>query len=173
MPQFASGRIELPDSVVLKRQLLALERRVTASGREQIDHGPQRGQHDDVANVVVGLLYELRETVAEKTVAAILPGSRYDPEQDPHSPHWWGEKYFGGARPRSAIEQAGLIESPPAPRSYARQLWDEELAAQERRARQREDEIRAQQAQLDQDAAREQEQRNDKARRRAMGEERG
>jgi len=39
MPAFASGRVELPDNPVLKRQLLGLERRVTASGREAIDHG--------------------------------------------------------------------------------------------------------------------------------------
>jgi hypothetical protein len=54
LPALTSGAVELLDHPTLKRQLLALERRVTRNGREIIDH-PPRGR-DDVANAVAGLI---------------------------------------------------------------------------------------------------------------------
>ncbi|WOJ95534.1 hypothetical protein R0137_09730 [Congregibacter brevis] len=53
LPLLNSGRVELPPNPVLRRQLLALERRTTRGGRELIDHAP--GAHDDVVNAVAGV----------------------------------------------------------------------------------------------------------------------
>ncbi|MCC7080746.1 MAG: hypothetical protein IT530_08755, partial [Burkholderiales bacterium] len=50
LPLFTSGRIEIPDDAVLRRELLGLERRAGRSGRDAVDHRP--GQHDDVANAL-------------------------------------------------------------------------------------------------------------------------
>ena len=50
----SSGRVELPPDEKLRRQLLSLERRTGASGRDVIDHPP--GGHDDLANAVAGLV---------------------------------------------------------------------------------------------------------------------
>jgi len=52
-----SGRVELPPCDVLARQFIALERRASRSGRDQIDHCP--GAHDDRANAVAGAVASL------------------------------------------------------------------------------------------------------------------
>ena len=52
-----SGRVELPPDDALARQLTALERRASRSGRDAIDHPP--GGHDDRANAVAGLVASL------------------------------------------------------------------------------------------------------------------
>ncbi len=52
-----SGRLELLDLPRLAAQLCGLERRVARSGRDSIDHAP--GGHDDLANVVGGVLVGL------------------------------------------------------------------------------------------------------------------
>jgi hypothetical protein len=52
LPLLNSGRIVLPKSDRLVNQLCGLERRVSRSGRDSIDHGP--GGHDDLANAVAG-----------------------------------------------------------------------------------------------------------------------
>ena len=52
VPLVNSGRVELLDTPRMKRQLLALERRPSRTGRDLIDHPP--GQSDDLANVVAG-----------------------------------------------------------------------------------------------------------------------
>lgn len=52
-----SGRLELPPDDRMVTQFAQLERRVTRSGIEQIDHGPGKGAHDDRANAVAGLAY--------------------------------------------------------------------------------------------------------------------
>ncbi len=54
LPLVNSGRVELLDHKVLKRQLEGLERRVARGGKDSIDHGPQG--RDDVANSVAGAL---------------------------------------------------------------------------------------------------------------------
>jgi hypothetical protein len=48
LPLFTSGAVELLDVPQLRTQLLLLERRVRAGGRDTIDH--PRGAHDDLAN---------------------------------------------------------------------------------------------------------------------------
>lgn len=52
LPLLNSGRISLPKSERLANQLCGLERRVSRSGKDSIDHGP--GGHDDLANAVAG-----------------------------------------------------------------------------------------------------------------------
>jgi hypothetical protein len=49
-----SGRVELLDHPRVRAQFLALERRVTRSGNDSIDHPP--GGHDDLANAAAGAL---------------------------------------------------------------------------------------------------------------------
>ena len=52
LPLLNSGRIVLPRNDRLQGQILGLERRTSAVGRDTISH-PDRG-HDDVANAVAG-----------------------------------------------------------------------------------------------------------------------
>lgn len=54
LPQLFSGAVELLDIPVIATELIALERRVSPSGRELIDH-PNHG-HDDHANAVAGVV---------------------------------------------------------------------------------------------------------------------
>lgn len=54
LPQFSRGAVELLDSPQLRTQLLLLERRTRAGGRDSVDH--PRGAHDDLANSVCGAL---------------------------------------------------------------------------------------------------------------------
>ena len=54
LPALNSGRVELLNLPRLASQLCGLERRTARSGRDSIDHAP--GGHDDVANVVAGVL---------------------------------------------------------------------------------------------------------------------
>ena len=61
-----AGRVELPSCQKLERQLVALERRTSRGGRDQIDHAP--GSHDDRANCVAGVVAILSQT-GRKTVS--------------------------------------------------------------------------------------------------------
>jgi hypothetical protein len=55
LPLLNSGRVMLPRSEKLVRQLCSLERTTTrGSGKDTIDHPRDRGMHDDVANSVAG-----------------------------------------------------------------------------------------------------------------------
>jgi hypothetical protein len=54
LPILNSSRVELLDHPRLIAQLCALERRTARGGRDSIDHAP--GGHDDIANVVAGVL---------------------------------------------------------------------------------------------------------------------
>jgi hypothetical protein len=54
LPLFSQGRIELLDLPILRTQLLLLERRTRAGGRDSVDH--PRGAHDDHANAAAGAL---------------------------------------------------------------------------------------------------------------------
>lgn len=56
LPELNSGSVELLDNEVLFDQFKSLQRRLTSTGREIIDH-PQ-GQHDDVANAAAGALLD-------------------------------------------------------------------------------------------------------------------
>ena len=71
LPAIAAREVELPDHARLKKQLTALERRTSRTGRDIVDHGP-RG-HDDVANAVAGLVAVAR--------ADALAGGEYDLEE--------------------------------------------------------------------------------------------
>jgi hypothetical protein len=62
LPLFSSGRIEIPDDPRLRAELLGLERRTSAAGRETIDHRP--GAHDDVANALALAAYACGRTSA-------------------------------------------------------------------------------------------------------------
>jgi len=52
LPLVNSGAVDLLESQMLVRQLVALERRVQRGGKGTVDHPP--GGHDDVANAVAG-----------------------------------------------------------------------------------------------------------------------
>jgi hypothetical protein len=55
LPLLNSGRVMLPRSEKLVRQLCSLERTtVRGSGKDTIDHPRDRGMHDDLANAVAG-----------------------------------------------------------------------------------------------------------------------
>jgi hypothetical protein len=57
LPLLNAKRVELLDSPRLAAQLVGLERRTARSGRDTVDHSP--GGHDDLANVVAGVLVGL------------------------------------------------------------------------------------------------------------------
>jgi hypothetical protein len=88
LPLFSQGRIELLDLPVLRTQLLLLERRTRAGGRDSVDH--PRGAHDDHANAAAGALRLAAPAKVSKsyfdmdrdTMAAIgsaLAGARREP----------------------------------------------------------------------------------------------
>jgi hypothetical protein len=54
LPMLNSQRAKLLDNKKLVAQLIGLERRISRSGRESIDHAP--GGHDDLANAAAGAL---------------------------------------------------------------------------------------------------------------------
>lgn len=56
LPELNSGHVELLDHEELFEQLKSLQRRLTSTGREIIDHPP--GQHDDIANAAAGALLD-------------------------------------------------------------------------------------------------------------------
>jgi hypothetical protein len=57
LPLLNAKRVELLDNPRLAAQLVGLERRTARSGRDTVDHTP--GAHDDLANVVAGVLVGL------------------------------------------------------------------------------------------------------------------
>ncbi len=57
LPIINSGNVDLLDLDRLTNQLASLERRTARSGKDSIDHAP--GGHDDVANVVAGVITSL------------------------------------------------------------------------------------------------------------------
>jgi hypothetical protein len=54
LPMLNSRTVALLDNQVLRRQLVALERKTRVGGKDVVDH--PRGGHDDVANAVAGAL---------------------------------------------------------------------------------------------------------------------
>lgn len=54
LPVLNSGRADLLDNDVMLNQFVSLERRVSRSGRESIDHPP--GGHDDEVNAIAGAI---------------------------------------------------------------------------------------------------------------------
>ncbi|MGC1564171.1 MAG: hypothetical protein WA820_30580 [Bradyrhizobium sp.] len=57
LPLLNARRVELLDHPRLSAQLVGLERRTSRQGKDSIDHSP--GGHDDLANVVAGVLVGL------------------------------------------------------------------------------------------------------------------
>ena len=56
LPHFARGAVSIPNIPLLTRELKLLERRLSHSGRETVDH-PSYGGSDDLANAVCGCIY--------------------------------------------------------------------------------------------------------------------
>jgi hypothetical protein len=82
LPLANSGKVELLDHQRMTAQLSGLERRTARGGKDSIDHPP--GQHDDIANVVAGVVV----AIAGKTGAEIWA-------------RLGGQDNFGIARPAS------------------------------------------------------------------------
>jgi hypothetical protein len=69
LPVINAGAIELLDDDKLLRELRGLERRRGSAGRDGVDH--PRGQHDDRANAVAGVVNEL--THASEDLVLVAP----------------------------------------------------------------------------------------------------
>ena len=70
LPMLNSHRIELLDLPRLLSQLTGLERRTARSGKDSIDHAPR--QHDDVANVVAGLVQVITKAASSGPLVACV-----------------------------------------------------------------------------------------------------
>jgi hypothetical protein len=64
LPVVMSGSVELLDDPKLLKELRSLERRRGSSGRDRVDH--RRGEHDDRANAVAGIVSLLGTAVPRK-----------------------------------------------------------------------------------------------------------
>lgn len=77
LPFLTTGRIELPPDPLLRHELLGLERRVRAGGRDVVDHRP--GAHDDLANAVaLATLAAASRAPGETVVHATYSDSTFD-----------------------------------------------------------------------------------------------
>jgi hypothetical protein len=74
LPSLNSRTVRLLDNPRCVNQIASLERRTTRGARDTIDH--PRGQHDDAANAVAGLVYVAAQRPAVETVYL---GSYEDP----------------------------------------------------------------------------------------------
>jgi hypothetical protein len=74
LPMINSQRVELLDHPRSLRQLSALERRTSLSGRPVVGH-PPRG-HDDLANVIAGACVGLKTTRQSFASVVAVPRSR-------------------------------------------------------------------------------------------------
>jgi hypothetical protein len=82
LPSLNAGAVELLDHPRAVAQLVALERRTARGGRDAIDHPP--GGHDDVANVIAGVVADLlvRAPGADVTIHRIARDGRLIPLTD-------------------------------------------------------------------------------------------
>lgn len=103
---FTSGRCRLLDNARLVGQLVALERRTTRLGRDQVGHPPNA--HDDLANAVCGaitLCVEGGDVDLHRRLGQMGPNEGFDaisPDYtgktlsghllDPLDPQWWGQR---------------------------------------------------------------------------------
>lgn len=83
LPHFSRGAIDLLDIPALRTQLLLLERKTRAGGKDVVDH--PKGAHDDIANSVCGaLLLAVSKRPMRVTAAALElldslgPGGTFD-----------------------------------------------------------------------------------------------
>lgn len=76
LPLWVSGRVLMIDNVRAVDQLCGLKRKLGQGGREIIDH--PKGGHDDLANVVSGVLWRLTPPVPRQVIVSpvIVRGSR-------------------------------------------------------------------------------------------------
>ena len=86
LPLLTSGRARLLDNKRLRVQFAALERRVSAGGRDRIDHGSSG--HDDLANAAAGALIEAASQsnsipigVSVRCIASLKAASRRTPSR--------------------------------------------------------------------------------------------
>ena len=89
-----SDRIRIPNNKRLRAQLVSLERRVSRSGRDAVDHPPSG--HDDLSNAVCGALclaaVQRVRTFFEPFVMDVrvgrtdFPSGDADPNGDPYDP---------------------------------------------------------------------------------------
>jgi hypothetical protein len=73
LPRLGSGTVAILDDELLLSQLCSLERRTRSGGKDVIDH--PRGQHDDLANVLAGVVHLAARPVI--TVGALPGGKNY------------------------------------------------------------------------------------------------
>lgn len=76
LPQFSRGAVELLDLPQLRTQLLLLERRTHAGGRDSVDH--PRGAHDDLANSACGALLAARRPPGMIIADSVLADDNWD-----------------------------------------------------------------------------------------------
>jgi hypothetical protein len=97
LPIVNAGRCELLDNSRLYNQLLGLDRRISRGGHETIDHSP--GTHDDLANVVAGVMHIMlskRQTLnvdpkvlaMSETLVARRPVDLVNLTSNMHGPRW-------------------------------------------------------------------------------------
>jgi hypothetical protein len=87
LPLLNSGSVELLDVQKLRTQLTGLDRHVARGGKDSIDHAP--GSHDDVANVVAGVLLLADKLKGSQVVSpkhfgsavSVNRGEEYDEEE--------------------------------------------------------------------------------------------
>jgi hypothetical protein len=106
LPCFSRGAVELLDLPALRTQLLLLERKTHAGGRDSVDH--PRGAHDDIANSVAGAILEVAGRARSLEVWRRLG------EAPGLTPPWWRTQQSvapreGGAAQRDPREQAAVI----------------------------------------------------------------
>jgi hypothetical protein len=74
LPLWTSGRVRTLDNPRAVDQLAGLRRKAGSTGRDVVDH--MRGSHDDLANVIAGLLWRLSPLVAKAPVFCVPPDCR-------------------------------------------------------------------------------------------------
>jgi hypothetical protein len=110
LPVLMSASARLLDSEKLRDQLTGLERRVYASGREAVDDSGAQSSHDDLANVVCGVLVNLSFQKFEAPQPFFGSYSRGVPANE-----------FGGYCGRGGGDSAGSIYASRPPEFWAEQ----------------------------------------------------
>jgi hypothetical protein len=110
IPCFTRGLVRLPDHPKLLRELRLLERRTHRSGKDTVEH--LRGEHDDHANSVCGVLRSLSNSLSNYTSMDWVCGPDVDCEPvtvgDVHSVN---------------LTRSMLIPTAPYPRVWRSPYW--------------------------------------------------
>jgi hypothetical protein len=103
LPYWMRGAISIPNVPILIRELRLLERRVTRSGKDSVDHGASGS--DDHANVLAGLIWLLRDGARKQHIPIAAPfvatGADY-----------YRSFYTGGHVPSGAFDLGGSYAQP-------------------------------------------------------------